>query len=226
MQKKSSIACASPLETEKTIPICAYNASLTRSLCMSNPSPTDTQPTDSSRQDTVALDASEHHNPAAEPDIAGNTALQATLDAAETALANSKEANLRLAADMENLRRRTQEEVARAHKFALEGFAESLLPVRDALEMALAVDNQSPENLLAGVSATLRQLEAAFERGKIMPLNPIGEKFDPNTHQSVAAVPGSSLEPAVPANHVVAVLQKGYRLNERVLRPALVTVAQ
>lgn len=152
--------------------------------------------------------------------------LKAELAAAQDEVAKAKEVYLRLAADMENLRRRTQEDVAKAHKFAIESFAEGLLPVRDTLELALSVENQTPEALKEGVAATLRQLEAAFERGKLKILNPVGEKFDPNQHQAVAMVPGNSVEPPVASNHVVAVLQKGYLLNERVLRPALVSVAQ
>lgn len=152
--------------------------------------------------------------------------LRAALDNAHLEVEKSKEVYLRLAADMENLRRRTQEDVAKAHKYAIESFAETLVPVRDSLEMALAVENQTPEALKDGVAATLRQLEAAFERGKVVVLNPVGEKFNPNQHQAVAMVPGGSVEPAVAPNHVVSVLQKGYLINDRVLRPALVSVAQ
>lgn len=152
--------------------------------------------------------------------------LKAALENAHHEVEKSKEVYLRLAADMENLRRRTQEDIAKAHKYAIESFAESLVPVRDSLEMALAVENQTPEALKDGVAATLRQLEAAFERGKVMVLNPVGEKFNPNQHQAVAMVPGDSVEPTVAPNHVVAVLQKGYLINDRVLRPALVSVAQ
>ena len=152
--------------------------------------------------------------------------LKAALENAHQEVEKSKEVYLRLAADMENLRRRTQEDVAKAHKYAIESFAESLVPVRDSLEMALAVENQTPEALKDGVAATLRQLEAAFERGKVVVLNPVGEKFNPNQHQAVAMVPGDSVDPPVASNHVVAVLQKGYLINDRVLRPALVSVAQ
>ena len=152
--------------------------------------------------------------------------LKAALENAHHEVEKSREVYLRLAADMENLRRRTQEDVAKAHKYAIESFAESLVPVRDSLEMALAVENQTPEALKDGVAATLRQLEAAFERGRVMVLNPVGEKFNPNQHQAVAMVPGDSVDPAVASNHVVAVLQKGYLINDRVLRPALVSVAQ
>jgi molecular chaperone GrpE len=152
--------------------------------------------------------------------------LRAALDNAYLEVEKSKEVYLRLAADMENLRRRTQEDVAKAHKYAIESFAESLVPVRDSLEMALTVENQTPEALKDGVAATLRQLEAAFERGKVVVLNPVGEKFNPNQHQAVSMVPSNSLDPAVAPNHVVMVLQKGYLINDRVLRPALVSVAQ
>jgi molecular chaperone GrpE len=152
--------------------------------------------------------------------------LKAALENAHREVEKSREVYLRLAADMENLRRRTQEDVAKAHKYAIESFAESLVPVRDSLEMALAVENQTPEALKDGVSATLRQLESAFEKGRVVVLNPVGEKFNPNQHQAVAMVPGDSVEPAVAPNHVVAVLQKGYLINDRVLRPALVSVAQ
>lgn len=152
--------------------------------------------------------------------------LRASLEHAHQEVEKSKEVYLRLAADMENLRRRTQEEVLKAHKFAIESFAESLLPVRDSLESALAVEGQTLEALREGVSATLRILESSFEKGKVVVLNPVGEKFDPNSHQAVSMVPGDSVDPPVPSNHVVAVLQKGYLINERVLRPALVAVAQ
>ena len=152
--------------------------------------------------------------------------LKAALENAHHEVEKSKEVYLRLAADMENLRRRTQEDVSKPHKYAIESFAESLVPVRDSLEMALAVENQTPEALKDGVAATLRQLEAAFERGKVVVLNPVGEKFNPNQHQAVAMVPGDSVDPAVASNHVVAVLQKDYLINDRVLRPALVSVAQ
>jgi molecular chaperone GrpE len=133
---------------------------------------------------------------------------------------------LRAKADAENIRRRGQEDVAKAHKFAVEGFAESLLPVRDSLEMALSNASASPESLKEGVDATLRLLVSAFERARVTEINPVGEKFDPNRHQAISMVPVASTNPTVAANHVVAVLQKGYLINDRVLRPAMVTVAQ
>jgi molecular chaperone GrpE len=133
---------------------------------------------------------------------------------------------LRAVADKENLRRRAQEDVAKAHKYAIEAFAEAVLPVRDSLEMALKADTPTVENLKEGVEATLRLLASAFEKNKLMVIDPAGEKFDPNRHQAISMVPSAATQPPVAANHVVTVLQKGYLINDRVLRPALVIVAQ
>ena len=111
--------------------------------------------------------------------------------------------------------------MARARKFAVEAFAESLLPVRDSLEAAIALPNATNEQLLEGVHVTLRQLSGALERNKVVQIAPpAGTKFDPHQHQAISVVPADQ-EP----NTVVAVLQKGYLIAERVLRPALVTVA-
>jgi molecular chaperone GrpE len=129
-------------------------------------------------------------------------------------------------AEVQNIRRRSAEDVSKAHKFAVESFAESLLPVRDSLEMSLKLENLTMESLKEGVEATLRQLASAMDKNKVIELNPVGEKLDPNRHQAISMVPGDSTDPAVPSGHVVSVLQKGYLINERLLRPALVTVAQ
>ena len=111
--------------------------------------------------------------------------------------------------------------MAKARRFAIEGFADSLLPVKDSLETAIAIQNATPEQLLEGVHATLRQLNQALERNKVLQINPhVGTKFDPHQHQAISVVPADQ-----DANTVVAVLQKGYLIAERVLRPALVTVA-
>ena len=114
-----------------------------------------------------------------------------------------------------------QEDVAKARKFAVESFANELLAVKDSLEAALAVESPSVENLKDGVELTLKQLVAAFGKFNLHEINPMGEKFDPHQHQAI-----SMIESDQPANTVVTVLQKGYRLNERVLRPALVMVAK
>jgi len=149
-------------------------------------------------------------------------ALEARLAEAEARAAEYMDLALRSRAELDNLRKRNQAELAAAHKFAVEGFAESLLPVSDSLEMALKVDVPSVDNLKEGVQATLRQLSSAFERHKLNRIDPpAGEKFDPNRHQAISMIPSA----AVPANHVVSVLQKGFLLNERVLRPAMVTVS-
>ncbi len=135
--------------------------------------------------------------------------------------AEMADAFLRAKADAENTRRRSEEEIAKARKYAIEGFAESLLPVKDSLEAALALPNATPEQMLEGVHATLRQLSAALERNKVGEINPPAQsKFDPHQHQAISVVPA-----AQEANTVVTVLQKGYLIADRVLRPALVTVS-
>nr|WP_198981334.1 nucleotide exchange factor GrpE [Herbaspirillum sp. ASV7] len=144
------------------------------------------------------------------------------LAAAEAKAAEMQDAFLRARAEGENIRRRAQEDIAKAHKFAIEGFAESLLAVKDSLEMALKIENASLESLKEGVDMTLKQLSSAFEKNKLQEVNPqAGEKLDPMKHQAVSAVPAEQ-DP----NTVVAVLQKGYMISDRLLRPALVTVAQ
>lgn len=131
------------------------------------------------------------------------------------------DAYLRAKAETENIRRRAEEEVAKARKYAVESFAESLLPVRDSLEAAIAIHNATPEQLLEGVHATLRQLTQALERNKVAEISPpAATRFDPHQHQAISVVPADQ-EP----NTVVAVLQKGYLIADRVLRPALVTVS-
>jgi molecular chaperone GrpE len=128
---------------------------------------------------------------------------------------------LRAKADAENARRRAEDEISKARKFAVEGFAESLLPVADSLEAGLAIKDGTPEQIREGAEATLRQLLSALERNKVLAINPAaGTKFDPHQHQAISMVPAEQ-EP----NTVVTVLQKGYLIADRVLRPALVTVS-
>lgn len=148
-------------------------------------------------------------------------ALQAQLAELQARHAEVSDAYLRAKAEAENTRRRAEEEMAKARKFAIESFAESLVPVKDSLEAAIAIQNATNEQLLEGVHATLRQLSQALERNKVIEVNPAaGSKFDPHQHQAISVVPAEQ-----EANTVVAVLQKGYLIAERVLRPALVTVA-
>ena len=141
----------------------------------------------------------------------------AELEAKHTEVAD---AYLRAKAEGENIRRRADEDIGKARRFAIESFAESLLPVKDSLEAAITLPDAKPEQLLEGVHATLRQLVGALERNKVVAINPpAGTKFDPHQHQAISVVPAEQ-----DANTVVAVLQKGYLIAERVLRPALVTV--
>lgn len=147
--------------------------------------------------------------------------LEAQLSATEAKLAEMHDAFMRAKADAENIRRRAQEDVTKAHKFAIESFAEAMVPVRDSLEMALKVESQTVEAIREGVEMTLKQLTAAFEKNRLVEVMPQpGEKLDPNKHQAVAVVPSEQ-----EANTVVAVLQKGYMIADRLLRPAIVTAA-
>ncbi len=147
--------------------------------------------------------------------------LQQALATAEARVQEHYDNLLRAQAEMENVRRRAQEEVAKARKFGIESFAEGLVPVKDSLEAALAQADQSAEDMRAGIETTLKQLAAAFERNHLSEIAPAaGEKFDPHHHQAIATVPAEQ-----EANTVVTVLQKGYLIADRVLRPALVTVA-
>ena len=147
--------------------------------------------------------------------------LQGELAELKTKSAELADQFLRAKAEAENARRRAEEEVAKARKFGIESFAESLLPVCDSLDAALAITEATPEQLREGADATLRQLLSALERNKVLVVNPAaGEKFDPHQHQAISVVPAEQ-----EANTVVTVLQKGYLIADRVLRPALVTVA-
>lgn len=140
-------------------------------------------------------------------------------------LAERDDQLIRLAAEIDNLRKRHATELGNASKFAIESFAEALLPVADSLTMALSVPDQSLEGLKNGVELTLKQLQQAFEKGRLVAIDPVGEKFDPNRHQAISMVDGKASNPPVASGHVVQVMQKGYLIGERVLRPALVAVA-
>jgi len=148
--------------------------------------------------------------------------LEDLLAEAETKLQEQKDAWLRALADAENARKRAQADISAAHKYGVERIAESLVPVMDSLQAALAADAADPATLRSGVEITLKQLQSAFEKAGLAEIDPAAkEKFDPNYHQAMAAVE-SDADP----NTVVQVMQKGYRLHDRVVRPALVTVAK
>ena len=181
-------------------------------------------PADMSQNEPQAPADSEPSNPngakgsmEADGNSADATSKLAELEAKHAEVAD---AYLRAKAEAENTRRRAEDEISKARKFAVEGFAESLLPVKDSLEAAIALPSATPEQLLEGVHATLRQLSSALERNRVVEINPsAGAKFDPHQHQAISVVPADQ-----EANTVVAVLQKGYLISDRVLRPALVTV--
>ncbi|HEY0491057.1 MAG TPA: nucleotide exchange factor GrpE [Telluria sp.] len=171
-------------------------------------------PGDETIQGSAAADAA--------PVEEGLSGLEQQLSETEAKLAETHDAFMRAKAEAENIRRRAQEDVSKAHKFAIEGFAEAMVPVRDSLEMALKVENPTVESLKEGVEMTLKQLTAAFERNRLLEVVPnVGDKLDPMKHQAVAVVPADQ-----EANTVVNVLQKGYMIADRLLRPAIVTAAQ
>ncbi|APD34322.1 nucleotide exchange factor GrpE [Burkholderia pseudomallei] len=180
---------------------------------------TQENPTDQTTEETGReVQAAE---PAAQAAENAAPAAEAALAEAQAKIAELQESFLRAKAETENVRRRAQDDVAKAHKFAIEGFAENLLPVLDSLEAAVGDTSGDLAKVREGVELTLRQLTSALEKGRVAALNPVGEKFDPHLHQAISMVPADQ-EP----NTVVAVLQKGYTIADRVLRPALVTVAQ
>jgi molecular chaperone GrpE len=146
---------------------------------------------------------------------------QAELAALQAKSAELADQYLRAKAEAENARRRAEDEISKARKFAVESFAESLLPVADSLEAGLTIKDATNEQIREGAQATLRQLSAALERNKVLAINPTaGTKFDPHQHQAISVVPSEH-----EANTVVSVLQKGYSIADRVMRPALVTVS-
>ena len=152
----------------------------------------------------------------------GEPPLEEQLARAESSLTEMQDSFLRAKAEVENIRRRAQEELANAHKYANDDFARALLPVKDSLEMALMVETPSVESLREGVDMTLKQMSSAFEKNRVTEVNPkLGDRFDPDRHQAISVVPSTQ-----PPNTVVNVLQKGYLIADRLLRPALVAVAQ
>jgi molecular chaperone GrpE len=182
------------------------------------------QPQDPVQTDPTNPPPSPAQGAASEPGAAPTESapsLEERLAEAERRAAEFYDQFLRAKAEGENIRRRAQEDVTRAHKYAVENFATALLPVKDSLEAALATENATIDALKSGVELTLKQLESVFEKASVREVNPAGEKFDPHKHQAISTLP-SEKEP----NTVINVLQKGYLLNDRVIRPALVTVAR
>jgi molecular chaperone GrpE len=178
------------------------------------------QDQDKYAEQAAAIDEAAAPNPA-EAAVPAQ-ALEEQLAASQQLVQELQDAFLRAKAEVENFRRRAQEDVTRAHKFAIEGFAEAMVPVRDSLEMALQVETPSVDSLKQGVDMTLKQLAAAFEKNRLLEVTPQqGDKLDPMKHQAISMV-AAEQEP----NTIVSVLQKGYMISDRLLRPALVTVAK
>ncbi|MFM8465098.1 MAG: nucleotide exchange factor GrpE [Burkholderiaceae bacterium] len=185
-----------------------------------HPSPEEAHASPEAPVDTASATAAGAEAPA---EGAGDgQSLTAQLAELQSKLAEMQDAFLRAKAEADNTRRRAQEDIAKAHKFAVESFAESLLPVKDSLEMALKVETPSIDSLKEGVDMTLKQLTAAFDKHRLIEVNPQpGDKLDPMKHQAISMVPAQQ-----EANTIVSVLQKGYMIADRLLRPALVTVSQ
>jgi molecular chaperone GrpE len=185
---------------------------------MSDQQPTPTPTPAANNQSTADMDmAAAQSSVDTDPTIA----LQSELAALQAKSADLADQYLRAKAEADNARRRAEDEISKARKFAVENFAESLLPVVDSLEAGLAIKDATIEQIREGAQATLRQLNAALERNKVIAINPgTGTKFDPHQHQAISVVPSET-----EAGNVVSVLQKGYSIADRVLRPALVTVS-
>lgn len=169
-------------------------------------------PNQDQNQDTTSNEAE---------NIESMPSLEQSLKQAELLAQEHHDAWLRAKAEADNIRKRAQTDVANAHKYAIENFASELLAVKDSLEAALSAATPSIENLKSGVELTLKQLSSAFEKFNLSEINPVNEKFDPHQHQAISMV-----ESEAEANTVVSVLQKGYQLHDRMVRPALVTVSK
>ncbi|MDO9054855.1 MAG: nucleotide exchange factor GrpE [Gallionella sp.] len=157
-------------------------------------------------------------------DVTPNDIMPSTeelLQAAERKAQEHYDAWMYAKAESENIRRRAADDVSKAQKFAVERFSNEMLAVKDSLEAGLAVETATVESFKSGMELTLKQLSTVFEKFHITEINPVGEKLDPHKHQAISMVPSEQ-----PANTVVSVMQKGYALNDRVLRPALVLVSQ
>jgi molecular chaperone GrpE len=175
---------------------------------------------DTQAQPTAPETTAEAPNVVAEA-VSPTAALEAKLAEAVALAEKHKDEWLRAKAETDNIRRRSAEDVLKAQKFGVEKMADSLLAVKDSLDAALLVESPSLESFKEGIDITARQLTSVFERFSISEINPVGAKFDPTKHQAIAALE-SEQEP----NTVLNVMQKGYTLHDRVLRPALVTVSK
>ncbi|RTL35906.1 MAG: nucleotide exchange factor GrpE [Rhodocyclaceae bacterium] len=172
-------------------------------------------------ENATGTEAEHVSQPADAPSVDTLPNLTEQLRQAELKAAEHHDAWLRAKAETENVRRRAQDDIAKAGKFAADKFAQAMLPVKDSLEAALATENATLESFKQGVELTLKQLVSAFQGANVVEVNPVGEKFDPNKHQAISAIEADG-EP----NTVINVLQKGYLLHDRTIRPALVVVSK
>ena len=168
-------------------------------------------------EETAQAEATQEQEVAAEPSV------EEQLAAAQAQVATLQDSYLRAMAEMENSRRRADEAVERAHKFAVEKFAKNMVPVIDSLEKALEIAGDEKNPMIEGVEATYRQLVKAMEMSGMVEINPVGEKFDPTKHQAITMVPAMEGQTS---GHVAQVFQRGWLINDRVLRAALVSVVQ
>ena len=166
-------------------------------------------------------EANASENKTSQPEVETIPSLEQMLKKAELDAAEHHDAWMRAKADAENIRKRAQIDIPNAHKYAIDKFSTELLPVMDSLDAALGVEKASVDNFKSGMELTLKQLTSAFEKFNLKQINPQGAKFDPHLHQAMCMV-----ESDLPANTVVQVMQKGYILNDRVIRPALVSVSK
>lgn len=170
------------------------------------------------QEEATAAEVGQGQEMSPEEEIAS---LSAQVEGLQQEIASARDQMLRAAAEAQNVRRRAEADVEKAHKFALEKFARELLPVVDSLEKATEAMAGVDESQKEGVEMTLQLYLAAMEKFQIKQLNPLGQTFDPQYHEAMSMVPN----PAMPSNSVMDVLQKGYTLNNRLLRPAMVVVA-
>ena len=186
-------------------------------MTQENQNPSAEQPKENLESEQI-IDAGASAGLEPELTMESNTQL---IDELNQKLADMQDSFMRAKAEGENIRRRATEDIAKAHKFAIESFAEHLVPVADSLYAALNAEAVDAKAFKEGLEITLKQLISAFEKGRMAEINPaIAEKFDPNLHQAIASVPSEQ-----DANTVVSVLQRGYSIADRILRPALVTVS-
>ena len=170
------------------------------------------------QEDATTAEVGQGQEMSPEEEIAS---LSAQVEGLQQEIASARDQMLRAAAEAQNVRRRAEADIEKAHKFALEKFARELLPVVDSLEKATEAMAGVDESQKEGVEMTLQLYLAAMEKFQIKQLNPLGQTFDPQYHEAMSMVPN----PAMPSNSVMDVLQKGYTLNNRLLRPAMVVVA-